>query len=258
MAKACPISKQNTCQSKTSGGHPGTILSVGKGLCAKKIKMSDDLDKERVFYEQVWQQSSFLLPLRPIIPKWKGTCTYNDNLYAVIENLKAGMVEPVELDIKIGQSTASYRELLDKAPAVNAQIKKLRHKVLDRITTSHKLGFRIEASSFWRQSKMKLMKTDPVSVLQTYFATRPAVMKAVHRKLVKLLQVVQKHREHLYLVGSSILIIYDKTGTSKKVVVKMLDFAHSEVGTISKTSSQHTKTMDRYIEGLETLIGLLQ
>lgn len=244
----CKISKQNYCQGKNSGGHPGTILSIDTRFCAKRT--TAQVNRERLFYEKVWADNSEFAWLRFALPKYKGLCHHNQSLYSVLQNLKAGMDSPKELDIKLGKASASKQELKDKASLISAVVKKNRHKVLDRVTISHLFGFRVEGVSGWRGSKIELMRTEPEIVWGKYFSSE-AVRLQVLAQLRRIIKAVDAHQHQLYMMGSSILIVHDPD--TEKVVVKLIDFEHCEIGQVTKTQGQQNKIMVRYLNGLKAL-----
>lgn len=258
----CAISSRNLCQSKNSGGHLGSILSVGTQYCAKRLSSGgrgNAKDKERMFYEQVWAVNSTYRWLRPFIPRYKGLCTHQDARYSVMQNLKAGMVQPRELDIKLGKATAARAEIKEASSRLGALWKKFRHSVLDRSTGSSSKGFRAEGVSDWKGSKFSLMRAVPEEVWALYFQGHLGVVKQVLKALERLIRVIAEHGHQLYLMGSSILILYDaEQGERARPLVKLIDFAHSEIGDIHKNHSHHQKVQQRYLEGLVRLFNSLR
>lgn len=158
------------------------------------------------------------------------------------------MHEPRELDIKLGKSSASKRELQDKAGLMKAVLKKQRHKVLDRLTNSHLFGFRIEGVSGWSGKKLDLMRAPTQDIWKMFFPNE-SIKTKVLQQIAKIIQIVEQHRDQLYMIGSSILILHDNS----KVVVKLIDFEHCEIGKISKSETQQQKVIERYLAGLVSL-----
>ncbi len=215
----CIFDDINLCQKPGSGGHPGTIMSVDKFFCAKKVEMSDE-NLELRFINNDFNQEFF----KGFIPKFRGMCDLNDKKYIMIENLKYDFEEPIVLDIKIGFKTAN-KELLDLINyKKNKKYKLFKQDFIDNHSTTSKYGYRaegFEGDNKVSKGKLKSMKPE--------FDT-------------------------FVLTGSSLLFIYDAKDQSKNSV-KMIDFSNSYVYTPQTLSQYNAGFVESYRKGIRSLIG---
>lgn len=223
----CVFDKDNKCQSKGSGGHQGTILSVKDIYCAKVVS-SDSNVEDKLEYKFLNDKKNQEL-FSGFIPKFMGLCNKNDKKYLVIENLKYGLKEPVVIDIKVGYQTFNKNILLLAGkPAV---IKGLKQGIIDKNSKSGSMGFRAEgmegAGKSFSKSELKKMKPE---IFLKHFLSKDKDNKAINviiNKLNKFRNIVQSSKYDNYLMaGSSMLILYDAKNPSD-ARVKIIDFANS-------------------------------
>ena len=109
--KKCVFDKVNRCQKKDSAGHLGTIRSVKKKYCAKRI--DNATDRGNHFYNRNCPTKT-KLKTRKICrytPKYNGLCSDGKITYMVLEDLTRNKRNPWIMDIKIGHLSASYTQL---------------------------------------------------------------------------------------------------------------------------------------------------
>ncbi len=249
----CIFDDINLCQKPGSGGHPGTIMSVDKFFCAKKVEMSDE-NLELRFINNDFNQEFF----KGFIPKFRGMCDLNDKKYIMIENLKYDFEEPIVLDIKIGFKTAN-KELLDLINyKKNKKYKLFKQDFIDNHSTTSKYGYRAEGfEGDNKVSKGKLKSMKPENTFDMYFKKdhNNLALKDILQKLRNLYDLIMKPEfDTFVLTGSSLLFIYDAKDQSKNSV-KMIDFSNSYVYTPQTLSQYNAGFVESYRKGIRSLIG---
>jgi hypothetical protein len=220
--KICNVSEENYCQDKSSGGHQGTIFSPDKETCAKIVNLEG---LEYKFYKNLDPSSS----LYEFLPKYNDVCYRDEKPYIMLENLKAGLEEPIAIDIKFGFQTSSS-QIMKIKKLTKKFIKRMKHGLLDRYTNSSKFGFRVEGAKLGvKLSKLELMKQDIFKTFSLYFAKDKddkALMSFI-KNLKKFINKANNEEFRNYrLIGASILFIYDGKNPNE-TKFKIIDFDNS-------------------------------
>lgn len=252
----CIFDDINLCQKPGSGGHPGTIMSVDKVYCAKKVDLTEDNLEVRFINDEQNQEL-----LKGFIPKFNGICDLVDKKYIMIENLKHEYVKPIVLDIKIGFKTAN-KEILDLINyKKNKKYKLLKQYYLDNNSTSSKYGYRAEGYegpdgektvSKGKLKSMKIEKTFAMYFSKDYYNF---ALKDMVKKLRQFYDIIMKPEFNPYvLTGSSLLFIYDAENPERNSV-KMIDFSNSYVYTQNTISPYNATFVESYRKAIRNLIG---
>ncbi len=252
----CIFDDINLCQKPGSGGHPGTIMSVDKIFCAKKVDVTDDNLELRFINNEQNQEL-----LKGFIPKFKGICDLSGKKYIMIENLKHDYEKPIVLDIKIGFKTAN-KDILDIIKfKKNKAFKLFKQSYIDNHSTSAKYGYRAEgyegADGDKKVSKGTLKSMKPEKTFAMYFSKDyyNIALKDMVQKLRQLYDLIMQPEFNTYvLTGSSLLFIYDATNPEKNSV-KMIDFSNSYVYTQQTISPYNATFVESYRKAIRNLIG---
>jgi hypothetical protein len=252
----CIFDDINLCQKPGSGGHSGTIMSVDKIYCAKKVDLSDDNLEVRFINNQYNQDF-----LKGYIPKFNGICDLRDKKYIMIENLKHDYAKPIVLDIKIGFKTAN-KEILDLINyKKNKAYKLFKQSYIDNHSTSTKYGYRAEgyegSDGEKKVSKSKLKSMKPEKTFGMYFSKDyyNVALKGMVQTLRQFYDIIMTPEFNPYvLTGSSLLFIYDANEPERNAV-KMIDFSNSYVYTQNTTSPYNATFVDSYRKAIRNLIG---
>ena len=261
--KKCVFDKVNRCQKKDSAGHLGTIRSVKKKYCAKRINTATDRGNH--FYNRncptkTKRKTKTKLKTRTRTrkicrhtPKYNGLCSDGKITYMVLEDLTRNKRNPWIMDIKIGHLSASYTQLKGQKRNLSS-LKKLkylskmgRHILLSYITTSNKYGFRAASlsgikNSIFIPNRINVGMTKPQKMLSVYFKhdKNNYALSNIIKELRKLNKFVHtKDFDEYSFIGSSILFVFDNT-THKRhnVSVNIIDFKRYRQ---SKKLSQNAK-----------------
>lgn len=240
---SCKLNKINTCQSKSSGGHEGALLSTINGTCAKKTNKT-----ELEFYRDIYKIHS---PLTNHIPLYKGICKLNNINRLVVENLKLNMKNPIEIDIKIGKYTAYLSELLNSGyKTSNAIIKTTKMRLSNSFTSSQDLKFRVVGGNFINKNKITIQLYNQEYLLTLFVNNNKDIIKPIINKLKIIINALNKTK-FISLIGSSVYIVYDSANT-KNINVKLIDFAHSHILNEPHPSQQEC------IIGIKNIISVLK
>jgi len=184
-----PAARINACRapSATSSGHDGKIYTSTSGHCVKKSSPN-----EINFYTTLdaYPPGGAVAALLTVMPTFFGTCQG----HVIMENIKHGMSEPIELAIKLGKYTSDINDLLSSGMGtLQAAAKTIKMRVADALTTSRTHNFRVTGANFLPHpglpnvvSRHQLARADPVSVLNAFFSrgnahTRRSALAGVHR-----------------------------------------------------------------------------
>ena len=287
--KCKPATNTNYCHDESSGGHKGTIFSINKKTCIKKIsKISNEL----VFYKNhIELLKKNITVLKDYIPHYDGICNSNDKKYVIMENLKAGFKQPLTIDIKIGFKTVSKKIIIKKqkqkqtqtnkhsqknkhtkthktkknTPKKNLYYKLLQHYVLDTIiTNSSKFGFRIEGVSLPKNIKLTkktIMSAKYSNILNYYFANdiNNIALENFINKLIKFETTIKSEDlKRYFFTGSSILFIYDGISPSLEPKMKLIDFDNSLVLDDELDIEKNKKNSNNFRKAISSLINVLQ
>ena len=260
----CDFDDVNTCQSKGSGGHQGTIMSTNKIYCAKIISSDTNIEEDLEYKFLMDKQNQKVF--KGFIPKFKGLCNdkRKNKKCLVIENLKCGFDTPVTIDIKIGYHTFNKNILVLKGKP--AAIKAIKQKIIDRHSASNVSGFRAEGLEGTGKSftKASLKRMKPETFLRHFTSTDvdDRALKKIISRLKKFREIVESEKYDNYIMaGSSILITYDAVNP-KKVSVKIIDFANSNryeklTSVVDrKFNSQYRKAIDNLVYQFENYLML--
>ncbi|MFF7581163.1 inositol polyphosphate kinase family protein [Streptomyces sp. NPDC008061] len=247
------------------GGHGGIISRAGGAIFQKPTN-----ETERRFYEGMRDSGN---ELERIIAK---SFTVDDvltlesqisggQIYAAkevergdastdvfIENIASDFQEPVLLDIKIGESTASRSELLRHLGKMEAWQKKTKMKVADTVSGSSARGWRIASGSGIYRNLAQIGK-NPINQLQDFIGFSESVASQIEKALREVRDVVA--RSDYAFVGSSVLVAVDRAGNDIQgsARVKLIDFAHAftseDLGT-----EQSQKYQIQFLKGIDNLI----
>ena len=242
--KVAAQTKKNGCQSKSSAGHPGSILPSSRtGACLKRVKTDVELD----FYRYAERHR---LPILKFMPKVRtdSECVYKQNKYIEIENIKSAMEDPVELDIKLGKFASDFRDLRDQGKSILSALAKTSYLRITNVASGR--TFRRFAPA-----RPGLMYLPPETVFEDYFrqggATRQT-RKGFRTKLLALRSALKETDEKckIRMIGASVLLVYDRANPNK-TDVKLIDFAHSVM-----VATKH-KSLEYMIQGLDNMIPYL-
>jgi len=240
----CILAKENTCQSKTSGGHEGALISTKSGYCAKLTNKT-----ELEFYRDMYKLNK---PIVNHMPLYQGVCELNGETRILVKNLKEGMKKPIEIDIKLGKYTAYLSELLESGYSLrDAVLKTSKMRIGNNFTSLGEYNFVIVGGNFYESEKINkknIQLIDPVYLLNlfTCYDKTDKINSIIKRKLSRVLKDLIETK-YISLIGSSIYIVYDATDVQKNNI-KLIDFAHSHVLKVPH------KSQNECIIGLKNLI----
>lgn len=269
----CRPTKNNLCISKGAGGHT-TIFSTVDGFCAKKISTFNKI-KEIEFYEDMEsicrKNRQEFDDFCSFIPQFGGLCAHEKGLYTKIDNLKLNSVlkkpmkEPWALDLKLGTHTASATSMKrHQLPSsfIDIPIWKFIHFLQDRyLTSSQKEGYRfaglsknqgVHERAYSRRERLTFLSA-PQTVIHRFLdqSKMPKTSQCFYDKLLRLKQAFSKDSiEHLHLVGSSLLFVYDHNSADLNYAcqLNLIDFANSFY---AKDIDKHfARKNQKYLKGI--------
>jgi hypothetical protein len=242
----CKVTKKNTCQTESSGGHEGALISIKSGYCAK-ITNKTELE----FYRDIYKLNK---PIKYHMPFFNGVCKFEGHPRIMVKNLNDGMNKPIEIDIKLGKYTAYLSELVDSGYSlIEAGVKTSRMRIVDNFTSSEQYNFVIVGGNFFDKSinNKSIQIMDPLYLLELFLSHDKTgkIRNIIKNKLKRIVKDL-KATKYISLIGSSVYISYDKKEPSKNNI-KLIDFAHSHVERIPH------KSLDECLIGLNNLIKLI-
>lgn len=250
---------------KTVAG--STSFLFAKNFPGRVFKPAHPREKE--FYESIEKHPQ----LRPLVPKYHGTLTYNPAAvqdaepaapaeYLVMEDLTFGFTHPCILDVKLGTTHHDIDFTKpEKEPARQS-----------KYLTAPALGFCLTGMQVYKSSPNRyefmdktegrhLTQATVVDKLFYYFQDGSTVRKDVIDKLIqRLLQVAayfQNKPEYTFR-SSSLLLLYEGCSAAEsadRVEVKMIDFAHAK--RLPNTNSEF-KDEYGYLYGTNNFIKILE
>lgn len=209
-----------------------------------------------------------LAALRTIAPAFHGVCQLqHDNnrgvnlnlnptteFVVIMENIKRGMAEPMELAIKLGKYTSDMSDLLSSGMgALQAAAKTIKMRAADVLSTSFLNNFRVSGGNFLPHpelphivSRKQLARADFQRVLRAFFSrgnasTRRSALAGVRRVRKVLADVLAdeladvdeladadelescKRNGVSTFIGCSLIILYDAQRPSEPSRVYLLD-----------------------------------
>eukprot|EP00045_Choanoeca_perplexa_P008952 m.84559 g.84559 ORF g.84559 m.84559 type:complete len:652 (+) comp14689_c0_seq1:172-2127(+) len=232
---------------------------------------------EQGVFERLQRETSLL----PYVPQYQGVVESAGKPYIKLENLVAHFESPCVMDVKMGVRTfleddvnteklrkdllAKMLELDDREPTEEERksgVTKMRYmQFRERMSSSHSLGFRIEAMQVQGQAnkgfKTLRARSDVVRQIGFFLGHSAQRRESFVERLLRLRQELAASDwfNHTEVVGSSLLFVYSASDTG----VWMIDFAK----TIAREKEiAHTVTWqpgvgsheDGYLLGLDCLI----
>jgi len=229
----CTKTKKNLCKDEKSIGYTD-LFSTDKYTCAKKTN-----NVEYNFYKHVIENS---LKIKDHIPKLKGVCNFNKTKYIQVENLKANMKKPIELDIKLGKHTVDFQNLKDQNMSwVSAIYKTSKIALRDKFDSRHIHHFGTSHVDYWGLK--------PNDMFDKFFGQNQKTKLRVRNKIKKIIGSLQELK-NIRIIGMSLFIVYD-FDKPENVKVKLIDFAHTMF------VDKHHKSQDYVIHGLENIMTYL-
>eukprot|EP01129_Flabellula_baltica_P001127 TRINITY_DN1103_c0_g1_i1.p1 TRINITY_DN1103_c0_g1~~TRINITY_DN1103_c0_g1_i1.p1 ORF type:complete len:518 (-),score=112.17 TRINITY_DN1103_c0_g1_i1:41-1594(-) len=244
-----------------SFGHQAAGHSGDKGLLKSgNTILKHYSDKEFQFYEDMTRKLTD--EEKALFPGYEGrTHVINPETgaldhYIILEDLTYGMEKPCIMDLKMGRQTFE-----PTAPAK----KKAEQSVLDTMSTSDALGFRICGmrvfqvgdESFRARDKpwgmgvtSDKMEDSIKEFIENGETLRYEILEAFIEPLNRVLEWFQT-QSHYKFYGSSLLFVYDGASETPVVNLRMVDFAH----TIEITDG--TKD-DSYKFGIYTILDIFE
>uniref|UniRef100_T1L5Q7 Kinase n=1 Tax=Tetranychus urticae TaxID=32264 RepID=T1L5Q7_TETUR len=259
-------------------GHKNTFVFHKSGLLYKKCD-----GNEALAYESLMEEAT----MKPFVPNFYGCLTVNGSCHIAIDNLLYHFDNPYIMDIKMGSRTFLEDEISNAEPRSDLfekmvkldpsalsdeekqamAITKLKYmQIREQLTSSSKLGFRIEAllKTNLHQTKKDLAfvntKEQVKKVLREFLPTD----RGQFHEILDRLDLIQSSFkcssffESHEIVGSSILLVYD----SDKVNIWMIDCAKT-VSLPKAITIDHVSPWvqgnheDGYLFGLENLISII-
>lgn len=209
------------------GGHHGAFQKMdnGKTLIKKTSK------NELAFYEKAFARN---LPICRFMPHYYGKISDPHSAAPQIkmENLSAGMDKPVIIDIKIGLHTSSYTELVKNGMSRRrALTKTIIMRLSDKISSSRDLGFRVVSHSKSHKSAAQFGLMNPKDLLREIKPKSQKLRQEINAQIDELLKFVQSQEFSIYsLIGVSVLLVFDESVSPALFNLKLIDFAHSNIG----------------------------
>ena len=253
----------NYCQDKSSGGHQGTIFSINKNTCIKKMSK---INNEIIFYNKHKKLiDNGITVLSDYIPKYNGICKLNDSNFFEMENLKGLFEQPLSIDIKLGYQTVSKKIIKNKTNKFFQIYSKLaKHYILDKFMThSAKNGFRIEGVSLpnnLKFKKMDIMRGNYKTIFDYYFTNdiNNKNLKLFIKQLIQLSHTIENSDFNRYFfIGASILFTYDGLNTNNDPTLKLIDFENSlilENENDIKKNIEHANSIRKSIKSLTSIL----
>ena len=137
-------------------------------------------------------------------------------------------------------------------------MKLLKHKITDYFSTTNKYFFRVEgmtSDKIYKKSTLKKMK--PHKSLNLYLKNdnNNLVLNSIIKKLKKYFKLISSKKfDNYILIGSSLLIIYDKKN-QKKTSIKIIDFDNCfKDKTSTKYMNNYRKSIANIIKEFENLL----
>jgi hypothetical protein len=253
----------NYCQDASSGGHQGTIFSLNKKTCIKKLS---SVNNEIIFYNKHKELvNKGITVLKDYIPKYNGICEFNNSNYFEMENLKGLFKQPLSIDIKLGYKTVSKHILKKKTnKKFHIYTKLTKHYILDKIITpSSKYGFRFEGVSLPKNIKLKkldIMRSKYNKIL-TYYFTSDKNYNNINKFIIKLTELSKSIENSDFsrykFVGASILFTYDGLNPNKEPTLKLIDFENSIILDNETEIKHNLKNADNIRKAIKSLILVL-
>ncbi len=200
----------------TAGGHH-TIVSTGDG---KIVKVADPT--EITFYKELEANYPDLCHL---VPKFYGTA--GDSI--ILQDLTAGYTRPCVMDVKIGANTIGPQKSLPR---------RMRAYLRDRVTTSHRYGFRLCGLTVYdaekgtmqhiTRSKTEFLARRMHKYLQIYCADSDR--RAAFLEGLENIRAWFRQNERVAFLASSVLFVYEGDPAVANPLpprVWMIDLAHS-------------------------------
>jgi len=235
-AESCKLDKtHNMCQTKESAGHPGTILGLVDKTCAKRANQAE--------YDFYLYARKHKLPILKHMPKMYGICSHGDGMYMRVENIKVGMKQPVELDVKLGKFSSDYGDMRDQGVSFLRALYKSTVRTLANVGQGR-------ISRNFAPAKFSFSTLSPRSAFRKFVEGNGGNDKTREEIVLKLNAIVDDLRKikiNIRMIGVSLLIAYDAANPSK-VQVKMIDFAH----TMPVNEASHS--LQYVISGIENII----
>ena len=278
----CESTRPKTCKNTAipcvapgMGGHAGAFIDIHRGCsinCGKKYVGGSI--KEAHFYERMYDLArTGKIPKKflSFFPKYYGIRCKKDGVsYFEIENLKTRAGNKVKtLDFKVGKKSAFKFN--------TGFLKNKRLGLINTLSTSSRLGFRLEGSSVSIKThksipksfkiptpikvpgkKYKLYSKNPFHIFDSFFSDEKSLnqtIKSLERMYNKFIVPNQDRKTHgLGFIGASILFV----SGSKSSFVKMIDFAHPFVYDPANPSKNTLNVIDNMSNGVKSLLDQLK
>ena len=277
--KKCKKTKKNrinTCLDNTMGGQKRNFTDIQTQNCDINCgKILKNNSNEYNLYKLLNSKTIFpkyIHKLKTFIPKFykNEMCTYNNNTYYVIENIKNNVGNnPITIDIKIGYKTALKFD--------SGLIKYIRHRVIDNyFSHSNRVGYRIEGITGHKTSDI-LDKTKDSSLLSlhkrkkydfykkelSFIINKLLPLKKDRQKCFNKINKIYKdfvkpnynaslkHKKYISFIGSSILIAKGDAD----VIVKIIDLNHPIWNKFNNYSDKdRLESLDNFTQGFKKLL----
>lgn len=226
-------------------GRVGSLID-DSGRFYKPLQDGSRGDKEVLFYNRFWADTTIPPAVQKFFPKFYGTIEINTPnadgavRHAIMEDLTHGFQKPGIMDVKVGARTW-YAEAGPK------YVEKCKAK--DEETTTAALGYRLSGmqvyeaknAEVWKASRSwcKYLKPEEVpEALKRFVSSNPsaekgwdgASAKAVYGTTVTELQQLKAWLEvqtTYHFFSASVLVVYEGEPTSPQAIsVRLVDFAH--------------------------------
>jgi 1D-myo-inositol-tetrakisphosphate 5-kinase/inositol-polyphosphate multikinase len=226
-------------------GRVGSLVD-DSGRFYKPLQDGARGDKEVLFYNRFWSDTTVPPAIQKFFPKFYGTAEIDSTntgvtvKHAIMENLSDGFQKPGIMDVKVGARTW-YIEAGPK------YVEKCKAK--DKETTTEALGYRVSGMQVYKAKNAEVWKAprkwckdlkpeDVPDALKRFVSSNPsaesgwdgAFAKNVYGATLTELQELKAWLEvqtsyHFY--SASVLLVYEGEPTCPQTVsVRLVDFAH--------------------------------
>lgn len=220
-----------------AGGHAGSIIKIGANSLGKILESPKDF-QELNFYFQA--DANHYAPFADFMTHYQGICKQGESFYMQMTDATAGFESFGVIDAKIGTSTAS-KYALEGLAGMNPEniAGKLQAQASkDAFSGTDLRGFRIEGYQLIESGtgasveEKSLIKTHPrkaIDLILSQFCAQDQekLNTCFWQKLSQFETIATSYLANIYLIGSSLLLVYGQQNGELSCKIQLIDFANS-------------------------------